>query len=342
MLGTTTTRAWAVACAAGALLAAGCGDDGSAGSMEPEPMACDYPEHSGALRFGETFPPFGWRNAVDETGTSQEFLVEDFFCDEAYDAYDSMLVVVTAGWCGACPAYVQRVNDLAPQLEQNGTLLVFVEAETAAFEGATSADAVQWIDGVIAPAQFESGLRIGDFESVDENLIRYRVSAFPSAYFVRRRDMRIVADQGSTQFQLDLVSLSADPEQNWSPSMREFEPNCTAADEEPGEPNDSIEDATPLEAGVELSGGICAPGSDFFAVDAEGVWRLEMFQSLTMLENPDAQNVDLRLYDADRNRVGGSNVRGNQDFVEWEGPGYVEAHGVQNSSGTYRMMLTTF
>lgn len=341
MLG-TTTRAWAATCAAGILLAAGCGDDGSAGTMEPEPMACDYPAHTGALRFGETFPPFGWRNAVDETGARRDFLVRDFFCSEAYDAYDSMIVVVTAGWCSACPSYVQRVNELAPQLEANGALLVFVEAETATFQGATSSDAVDWIDGAIAPADFESGLRIGDFESVDENLIRYRVSAFPSAYFVRRRDMRIVADQGSTQFQLDLVSLSSNPEQSWAPSMREFESNCTAADEEPGEPNDTIDQATPLAPGAEVSGGVCAPAPDYWAVDVEGPWRLDLFQSLTVLEDPDAQNVDLRLYDAAGDRVGGSNVRGNNDFVEFEGPAFVEAYGVQNASGVYRVLLTAF
>jgi thiol-disulfide isomerase/thioredoxin len=336
--------AWSLALAI-ALLSPGCGDD-DGGMMMPDTgppeIPCDYPEFSGDLHFGETLPTFGWRNAMRPDGSFFEFTAADFHCSSEYDGYTSMILMVSAGWCSACPAYIDMLNGMAADLEAQGVLVVYVEVETANFLPADSRDAAEYIDDCIAPDEFEGNLRIGDSENLgeDDELLRPKVTTFPSAYFVRRRDMRITADQGATTFVIDFGSLAADPEQEWMPVLPPFEAHCGPGDEEAGEPNDDFGQAGLIEPGVEITGGVCTEASDFYQVTLDGPWRFDLYQDLFTMPDPELYDVNLRLWGPDMSRIGGSNVRGNHDWVDWMGPAFVEVYGEQRASGTYRVSLS--
>lgn len=336
----TKTRILGLACA---LALAGC----EPGGVTPEPDAgpteppCEYPAASGLLRVGEVLPQFAWQGALDVEGTPIEFRVRDFYCSDRYDRYSSMILLVSAGWCSACPSYIDMLNGMAEGLDAQGSLVVYVEVETADFAPATSEDAAEFIESCISPDEFAAGIRIGDADNVGEEYVRSMVSSFPSAYFVRRRDMRIVADQSASVYTLDFGALAGNPEQTWTPALPRFEPRCDpATEEEAGEPNDSFGEATAIAPGVEVSGGVCMPGSDYYHVTIAGPWRFDLYQSLFTMPDPDAHNVNLRLWSESMERIGGSNVRGNHDWVDWEGPAYVEVYGEQNASGTYRVSVT--
>lgn len=321
---------------------AGC-ESGGGGTPDAGPVVppCDYPMSSGLLRVGEVLPEFAWQGALDVGGAPGDFRVRDFYCSDAYDRYSSMILLVSAGWCTACPAYIDMLNGMAADLDAQGTLVVYVEVETADFAPASSQDAADFIDTCITPDEFAAGVRIGDGDNVGEESVRNGVSSFPSAYFVRRRDMHIVADQSASVYTIDFGSLAADPEQTWTPQLPRFTANCDPATEEESlEPNDSFDQAGVIEPGTEISGGVCMPGSDYYHVTLAGPWRFDLYQSLFTMPDPDLHDVNLRLWSEDGERIGGSNVRGNHDWIDYEGPAYVEVYGERNASGTYRVSVT--
>jgi hypothetical protein len=311
-----------------------------AGTTEMPPP-CDYPEASGMLRVGETMPALAWRDGRALDGSALDFAMRDFYCSDEYDRYTSMIVLVSAGWCSACPAYIDMLNGMSEDLEAAGVLLVYVEVETLDFMPATSEDAVEFIDSCVAPDEFFAGLRIGDAGSTSETSVRTMVSQFPSAYFVRRRDMHIVADQSASIYVIDFPALAADPEQTWTPQLPPFEPHCDPlTEEESVEPNDSFEQASELAPETEVMGGVCAPAPDFYHVTIEGPWRFDLYQSLFTTKDPDTHDLNLRLWSESMERIGGSNQRANHDWVDYQGPAYVEVYGESNASGLYRVSVS--
>jgi hypothetical protein len=311
-----------------AALAAGCGGGSDADAGPPVDAApCVYPEASGRLGVGETIPPFRWNGVRTEIGETTDFDLRDFHCSSRYDAYDSVVLVVGAGWCSACPAYIRGVDAMSSRLLDEGAMILYLEVETADFEPATSVDAAAFVDGLIMDGP---GLRMGDADNTIPSAVRPLVSQMPSAYFIRRRDMRIVADQKDSIYVIDFPGLAADPEQTWTPTPPPFEARCTAADEEPGEPNDTREDASPIAWEEEIAGGLCAEGSDFYFVDRTGPWRFSLYS--TVFDG----NLDLRLYDRAGSRIGGSTQASNHDWVDYDEPAYVEVYGESN---TYRVTL---
>jgi len=317
-----------------ALLLAGC--DGStpppgtdAGETTPP---CEYPELSGDLRLGEVVPSWRWEGALDEHGEARTIDLERVHCDPEYDGYRSILVVISAGWCSACPEYIRAVDAARATLEDEGTLVLYVEVETASFEPATSEDAAAFIDGLIADGP---GMRIGDADNSPANTVRGLVSRMPSGYFIRRRDMRIIADQAESIYQLDFGALAADPEQDWTPTPPPFVANCGPADEEAGEPNDALASATPIAFDGEVTGGVCAEGGDFYRVDETGPWRFDLYTEFLMTR----EDLNLRLFTLEGERIGGSTQRSNHDWIDYEGPAIVEVYGMDNDSTTYRVTL---
>lgn len=292
---------------------------------------CNYPEASGQLGVGQVFPAFRWSGVRTDVGESVDFDMREFFCGAPqYEAYDSIVLVVGAGWCSACPSYIQGVNAISSRLLDEGALILYLEVETADFEPATSAEAATYIDGLIMDGP---GLRMGDADNTMPNAVRPLVTQMPSAYFIRRRDMRIVADQRESIYVIDFPALAMDPEQTWTPTPPPFVGNCTMADEEPGEPNDEIATADPIMDGQEIMGGICARGSDFFFVDQTGPWRFDLYSTLF------DGNLDLRLWDTSGSRIGGSTQRSNHDWIDYDQPAYVEVFGADGASNTYRVTL---
>jgi hypothetical protein len=325
-----------------ALFALGCtsetGDPMGDGGDGTE--TCTYPLFDLPPGPGEIFPDLAWSGILAADGSEMDLDLAEFYCNPEYlPEYDSLMVVVSAGWCSACPDYVRYANEVAPQLEAAGTLLMFVEVETAEFSPATSQDTANYLTSVLQGAPFNGGLRIGEADSTGGLNLRGLVSQFPSGYFVRRRDMVIVADESASQFRLDMPALAADPEQDWEPSLPPFVANCGPEDEEAGEPNDDLASATPIAIDEEIPGGVCAEASDFYRVDHEGRWVFSMVQQLFTSENPAARNLDLRLYTLDGERVGGSNALANIDSVAFEGPAIVEVFGDGRTSGLYEARL---
>ncbi|MEM1418808.1 MAG: hypothetical protein AAGH15_28190 [Myxococcota bacterium] len=321
-----------------------CGDGGPAEEGIDDTMTplCEYPTFTGQLGPGETFPNLSYSGVLDVDGSTLDFTLEEFFCDPVFDVYDSLIVVVSAGWCSACPDYIARMNAQALDLAAAGALLAYIEVETSSFEDATSEDAAEFIDECVSPDEFVAGLRIGEADRTSEVGIRNAVRQFPSAYFIRRRDMQIVADQAASPFTLDFRGLAADPEQEWVPFTPPFMAQCGPADEEPSEPNDTFETATPLGPEAEIEGGVCADGPDFYFVDRPGEWRFDLYQRLfPPMEGVDSRalDLDIRLWSTDGERIGGSNQFANNDFVRWAGPAYVEVYGEGGRSGTYRVRV---
>jgi hypothetical protein len=170
------------------------------------------------------------------------------------------------------------------------------------------------------------------------NTVRTLVSQFPSAYFIRRRDMQITADQSRSIYTIDWPALAQNPEGTWTPHEPPFAANCAPADEEMGEPNDSIAMARTIMPGDgEISGGICAdPPNDFYRVDLAGPWRFDLFTDFIL----NRQNLDLRLWTLEGERIGGSDQRSNHDWVDYHDSAVVEVYGDHSASDTYRVSLT--
>jgi hypothetical protein len=305
-------------------------DPGTDGGQPPP--ECDYPAYSGALALNEIMPNWRWEGAQMWDGEGTTIDMQEFFCSSDYDEYSSIVLVISAGWCPACPEYIAYVDSISGTLEDEGAMILYVEVETRDFEPATSTEASTFINGIISDGP---GLRIGDADNTQPNSVRGLVSRMPSGYFIRRRDMRIIADQSQSVFQLDFGGLAADPEQDWIPMPPPFVANCGPADEEALEPNDSIEDAKVIDFDGEVVGGVCAEGSDFYRIEEEGLWRFDLYSEyLTTRED-----LNLRLFLTNGERIGGSTQRSNHDWIDFAGPAIVEVYGFDNDSATYRVTL---
>jgi len=298
--------------------------------MEPPP--CEYPEFTGALGLGETMPNWRWDNAQLWDGTTQSIDMREFHCSPEYDSYSSIVLIISAGWCPACPEYIRAVNGMSRALEDNGALILYVEVETSDFDPATSIDAAAFLNPLLDDGP---GLRIGDADNSQPNSVRGLVTRMPSGYFIRRRDMLIVADQEQSIYQIDFGGLAADPEQSWIPMPPPFIANCGPSDEEPSEPNDDIASATVIDYDGEVVGGVCAEGSDFYRVNETGEWRFDLFTEFLMTR----EDINLRLFTVEGERIGGSTQRSNHDWIDYSGPAIIEVYGFDNDSATYRVTL---
>ncbi len=320
--------------AALALTLAGC--DGGGSTMDADaaapPPPCEYPTFSGELGLGEVVPDWRWQNAQRWDGSTTTIDLEEFFCSPEYDDYSSLVLVISAGWCPACPEYIRAIDEMSGALEDAGAMILYVEVETADFDPATSVDAAAFLNPIIADGP---GLRIGDADNAQPNSLRTLVRQMPSGYFIRRRDMTIVADQSQSIYRIDYGTLAADPEQTWTPMPPPFVGNCGPADEEAGEPNDDLASATPITFDGEVTGGICAEGGDWYRVDEAGPWRFDLYTDFLMHR----EDLNLRLYTTEGERIGGSSQRSNHDWIDYEGPAYVEVYGQENDSQTYRVTL---
>ncbi|MCB9595787.1 MAG: thioredoxin family protein [Sandaracinaceae bacterium] len=298
----------------------------------PPPPPCEYPTFSGQLGLGEVMPNWTWQNVQAWDGTTSTLDLGEFFCSSDYDQYSSIVLVISAGWCPACPEYIRAIDSMSRQLEDAGALVLFVEVETADFDPATSADAATFINGIIADGP---GLRIGDADNTQPSAVRGLVQRMPSGYFIRRRDMVIVADQKQSIYQIDYAGLAADPEQTWTPMPPPFVGNCGPADEEASEPNDDLATAQVITFGGEVTGGVCAEGGDFYRIEEAGPWRFDLFTEFLMTR----EDLNLNLYTSAGERIGGSTQRSNHDWIDYEGPAVIEVYGMDNDSATYRVTL---
>jgi thiol-disulfide isomerase/thioredoxin len=169
-----------------------------------------YPAAGDDIAPGGVMPALSWPDAYAADGSSAPLDLRALYC--APDRPRTLVFVVGAGWCPSCPDYLRQVAGLAPDLERAGARVVYVEVEDANYAPATDRGTYQSLRPVIGAAP---GLRVGDGETrpaagaVERSSI---VTAYPSAFVVRVRDMRIVADQGSSAFFLPYLDLVRNPD----------------------------------------------------------------------------------------------------------------------------------
>lgn len=174
-------------------------------------IACPYPaDHDTGVTYDTVLPPLFWLDAYRQDGSTEDFRMEQAFCNA--ETYKTILFVIGAGWCPYCPDYMRAVNERAADLEAAGSLVVYVEIETAGGAPANNQQANAIVDHEVATANGPS-FRVGDGVvqgGVNQPFSR-AVSAIPSAFIVRTSDMRVIASQARSSSTLDWVRIAQDP-----------------------------------------------------------------------------------------------------------------------------------
>ena len=299
--------------------------------------ACQYPEYDLRMALGQAIPPMYWDEARTGDGRTVAYKLEDVACDEDVSI---IVFVLGAAWCGACSAYAVRLNDEADALEAAGGRLVDGEDQDANYEPTTSQFAYEYLSTLIGNGP---GIRVGDLDTRPGELFltnNAEVSALPTVYIVRRRDMTVITT-ADILGDRSLVEVAMDPEADWqNPPPVEFHGNCGPADEEPGEPNDTPAQATPLALGDAVTGGVCDAVGDFYQVSEPGAWKLDL--------DFDAAQADLDVYvwDAGTNEplrvngniIGSEGTTGHEGF-QHQGPALVKVLGFRQASTKYALAL---
>lgn len=308
--------------------------DGDNSTPPAPPARCVYPAPSGDLRLGAVMPPLSWPSARTANGGRAGLDLEQVYCD---GEHDTITFVIGAGWCPSCPDYFRQVARFARGIESAGGLLVYVEVEDAGYQPATSDAAARLIDRVIGGDS--PGFRVGDGETRPRAQVFPNapiVGSYPSAFVVRTRDMRVIADQASSQSVLPFDQIARDPDASW---VRRAQ--CGSEREEVHEPNDHPGEAARIGAGA-FDGGICGTDLDFYFVDVAGGWRLDLdFRHAT-------GDLDVYVWDQDRNgpamgannRPIGSDSSTDDESFTHRGPALVAVVGFQLATSPYRLTIT--
>ncbi|MCB9546869.1 MAG: hypothetical protein H6706_13580 [Myxococcales bacterium] len=300
---------------------------------------CVYPPAAG-INLGGTMPDVEWPDAVDESGNRVGFSLRAFHCDPAYERYSVVAFVVSTGWCSACPQYLRQVASQAQAIRQAGGLLVIEESEDSGYNPIDSPGAARFLDRLIGNAP---GLRVGGGSSRPSVQLLARsniVQAYPAAFVVRRRDMRVIAELRSAPGGMPIDQIAANPDRDWGAGA-DAPPRCGPADEEPQEPNNSAAQAGALAAGQSVSGGVCGADMDFYRVNHAGSWTLDL-----RFRHADG-DLDVYVWDTARNaplqngnqRVGSDSNTDNESF-SYQGPATIAVVGYRGATARYTLALT--
>ena len=313
--------------------------DASTATEETTDDYCRYPEYSGALRLGQTMPPFNWTGAYNADGSTADLNFYELYCGTDGRDFTSIVFVVGAGWCPNCPDYIRYVNDMATQLEANNALIVFMETQDANYQLSSSAQSDEYLTRLIGR---DHGMRVGDLET-DPTSGAFTNSpdivAVPTAFVVRTSDMGIIADQSADDYLLDFSTITSDPANGWTGGST-AEPNCTAEQDEEFEPNDTVEQAATIMAGT-IEGGVCNFEPDFYKIAIEGEWQLDLAFSNSV------GDLDVYVWDTAVNQpvseegrfVGSDSTNDNESFT-YQGVVHVMIHGYQRATSPYTLTLT--
>jgi thiol-disulfide isomerase/thioredoxin len=312
-------------------------DTPEAPDSEP-PAACRYPAADETIALGRTMPYLAFPNARDAANTVQPLDLESFHCDPAWSRYSAMAVVIGTGWCSACVEYDAQLAQVAAAFEAAGGLFVMVEVEDANYAPVDSAGAWRILDRSFGDAP---GLRVGDADTrPSPNTLSSQgiVASYPTAFVVRRSDMRVIYDQAREAYTLDYPAIAREAAGGPAPGPD----GGGACAEEPGEPNDTSDQATPLPPGVEVGGGICDRAPDYFRIDHAGAWRVDL-----TFRHADG-DLDLYLWDAGRNDVAygnngrplGSDSADDDERFSGTGPATLQIVGYEGARASYRLRLT--
>ncbi len=300
-----------------------------AGTTPPPPSDCSYPAGPHELNVNRTIPPLVWAEGYDESGNNVGLDLEAIHCDPRFADRSVIVFVVSAEWCPSCPDYVRRLGNDAAAITAAGGLVVYAEIEDRSYQPASAQLARSAIDRLIGSAP---GIRVG----AAPNRAVYRaplIRAFPTAFVVRRSDMRVI--EGGSGRYFDFVGLAR---QNGGPPPA---PACGPSDEESYEPNDTAAQAQVLPIGS-FMGGICGANSDFYRIDRPGRWRVHLDFSHAV------GDLDLYLWDEARNayrtdgsgRKIGSDSNTDDEQYDGSGPAVITILGYQGARAPYTLTLS--
>lgn len=304
-------------------------------------VTCSYPEGAGTqIRENQTMPRVSWQGAYRSDGTRLDFALEDVACGAEYEDATVVIFVVGAGWCAPCTEYAGAMAQQAQAITAAGGLIVFVEAEDTSYNPASTEFAFQHVGDIIgnAPAILAGD---ADTQPMAEMFRNAPITnAFPTAFVVRKSDMKLIVNQSWSQGMLPYVQIARNPNADWSnPDAPPFSSNCGPNDEEASEPNDVAAQAAMIQPGT-FQAGICAPGPDFYEIAIPGAWRLSLDFTHAV------GDIDVYVWDTGTNdalrqngqKVGSESADDDEQF-EWQGPAIVRVNGYQNASAPYALTL---
>ena len=312
---------------------------------QPAPQGdCQYPEWDGQIGLGHTLPPFSWSSSSQGTEIKGQFSTTDIYCGAEWQNVETVVFVVVPEWVRWLVEYVEYIDALAPQIEDDGGRIVYVGAQSLDGSPLDLTDTQRMLRQA---APQGSGLRVGEsdnefpFALMDTALVPH----LPAAFVVRRSDMEVIAIQSARDVaHLPYVEIAQDPMADWSnpgePTILPTLPsNCAEGDDEDGEPNDVPEDATRIGVG-EYLGGICNRRGDFYLIDVDGPWTLDLEFSHAV------GDLDLTLF-ADGQPVygpqgmprGAGSGTDNETF-QWRGQQVVYIYGFDSATSPYRLIIS--
>ena len=206
---------------------------------------CNYPSYDRQIELNSIFPPLAWADAYDEFGNISPYSMRDIYCD-SNRAPTTIAVIVGAGWCTACSTLTRSIiHPIINDLSMANMQVLYIEAENGQYEPATSRFAYRHIDRLIGGSP---SIRVGDIAtSMNEQagawtpeaeFIRtLSEGAYPSAWVVRTSDMKVIADQNTSEYWLPFLLIAQDPPPIGLvhlPPPPPFESVCGESDEEMG------------------------------------------------------------------------------------------------------------
>ncbi len=318
-------------------------DPGPAPELPPEeeapappparPERCQMPWAGGEMQLGRFMSALSWVGGIDERGAPVDLDLTEIYCQQAYE---TVTFVVGAGWCSACPDYFRQVGQVAGQVAAAGGLVVYLETEDNGYRPSSNAEAARIVDRYVGDAP---GIRVGDGETRPRPSVFAAspiVPSYPAAFVVRVSDMRIIATQADYRGMLPLADITRDPTRMWVGRA-----NCGPGDEEAQEPNDDPYAPARIGAGT-FRGGVCGSDLDFYQVDLQGRWQLDLEFSHrtgdidTYVWDP-ATNAPL--LDAQGNKVGSDSGDDNESFTH-QGPAVVAVYGYRMATAPYTLTVT--
>jgi hypothetical protein len=287
-------------------------------------------------------PNVSWPVAYKGDGTQVPFSLEEAHCSEAYANKTIIIFDVGAAWCVPCTEYSRELNQRAAAIEAAGAIIVYVEAETTSYQLADTDYANEHLNRILGNGP---GFRVGDADTQPTAGTFYNsplTTQFPTAFVVRTSDMKVIADQAAWNNMLPYAQIALHPDEDWTnPNRPPSVSNCGPNDEERGEPNNSSQTATPVQAGS-FNAGICDAEADYFQVDHPGDWRLDLRFSHAI------GDIDVFVWNTQANEpltvngqeVGSDSGDDDESFTH-SGPAVIRVFGYQGASAPYVFELTT-
>ncbi len=302
---------------------------------------CSYPlQPNATFQNDRVVPNMYWENAQNADGSTFRFDLEDVFCNQP--EIKSMAFLISTEWCPYCPDRMRWLTSMASQLEAAGMMTVIVEAQNRSGGAIGTEAGARHINSIIGQA---TAVRLGDADARPTSNIFNNspvVTAFPTVFVVRTRDMKIIADQSNSRILLPMVDIAQNPNWDWSDPedpQPAFVNLCAEGADEDLEPNDTPPEA-PVIGAMTIEGGICTDAPDYYYVNIAGEW------SATLTFEHDVGDLDIvvwneaadRPFTRDGEPLGGVTETDNETFRH-AGPNVIRIYGKRQASAPYQLVI---